>query len=98
MKALVQCPNCDLNLERQVGSFIGGIGLNTSVTFILMIIVLVGGFIWTKGEASVTKILIPLLAVSVCFPAWFYARSRLLWVALELIWWPLESGETSEVR
>jgi hypothetical protein len=28
----------------------------------------------------------------------FYARSRLLWVAFELIWWPLLPNETNEVR
>jgi len=87
------CPTCALNLERQVGSFIGGIGLNTIVTFVAIIVVLVAGFVWTRGEASVTRILIPLLAVSVALPLWFYARSRLLWVALELIWWPLADDE-----
>jgi len=85
-------------MERQVGSFIGGIGVNTVVTFALLLVVIVGGFIATRGEASVPKILLPALAVSVFVPLLFYARSRLLWVALELIWWPLEPDETTEVR
>lgn len=94
----LECPNCGLNLERQVGSFIGGIGLNTTVTFILLVVMLVGGFIWTGGEASVTRILIPMLLIATLFPLWFFVRSRLLWVALELIWWPLEENETTQVR
>ena len=94
----LRCPNCDLNLERQVGSFIGGIGLNTVLAFGALLIVIVGGFISTRGEASVTKILLPALAVSIFVPLFFYARTRLMWVALELIWWPLEPNETTEVR
>jgi uncharacterized protein (DUF983 family) len=91
-----RCPVCDLDLERQVGSFIGGVGLNTVVSFLALLAVIVFGFIGTGGEASVTRILIPALLVAALLPIWFYARSRLLWVALELIWWPLEPGETHE--
>lgn len=93
-----QCPTCSLNLERQVGSFIGGIGLNTVVSFVALIVVIGGGFIATSGEASITRILLPALAVATILPLAFYARSRLLWVALELIWWPLEPGELTGER
>lgn len=93
----LHCPNCGLNLERQVGSFIGGVGLNTIVAFGALILIIGIGFIATGGEASVPKILLPALAVSVLLPLFFYARSRLLWVALELIWWPLETDETTVV-
>lgn len=89
----VTCPHCSLNLERQVGSFIGGIGVNTVVSFVALIVVIVGGFIATGGEASVTRILLPALVVATLLPLLFYARSRLLWVAIELFWWPLEPGE-----
>lgn len=92
------CPNCDLDLERQVGSFIGGIALNTIGAFALLLLVIVFGFISTGGEASVGRILVPALLVSVLFPLVFYARARLAWVALELIWWPLETDETREVK
>jgi len=92
------CPSCGLDLERQVGSFIGGVGLNTILTLVLVIAVIVGGFIATGGDASVTRILLPALAVSIAVPLLFYARSRLVWVALELIWWPLERDETTQVR
>lgn len=88
------CPRCGLDLERQVGSFIGGVGLNTIVTLGLLLCVFVFGFIATSGEASVPKILLPAIAVATVVPVLFYARSRLLWVALELIWWPLAPGET----
>ena len=84
-------------MERQVGSFIGGIGLNTILAFVALFLIIVIGFISTGGEASVTRILLPALAVSLLLPVFFYARSRLLWVALELIWWPLAEHETTVV-
>lgn len=87
------CPRCGLDLERQVGSFIGGVGLNTIVAFACLIVILVGGFIATGGDGSVTGVLVPALVAAVVVPLVFYARSRLLWVALELRWWPLEAGE-----
>ncbi|MFT4989554.1 MAG: hypothetical protein ACI9BK_002329 [Acidimicrobiales bacterium] len=93
-----RCPNCNLDLERQVGSFIGGIGLNTTLAFGALLLVIVGGFIATGGEASISKILLPALGMAVFLPVMFYARSRLLWVAFELIWWPLLPNETNEVR
>ena len=54
-----RCPTCDLDLERQVGSFIGGIGLNTIFAFVVLLSVIIVGFIATGGEASVTRILLP---------------------------------------
>lgn len=87
------CPQCGFDLERQVGSFIGGVAVNTIITFGCLLAVIVGGFIVTGGRASVFGILVPALAVSVVLPLWFYARSRLLWVAIELFWWPVENQQ-----
>lgn len=87
------CPNCRLDLERQVGSFIGGIGLNTALSFTALVVMLTVGFIVTKGEPTIWNLLVPMVVVALVLPSWFYARSRLLWVAFELHFWPLEPGE-----
>ena len=87
------CPHCGLDLNRQVGSYIGGVGLNTIIAFGCLLATIVIGFIATGGEASVTRVLLPALGIAIVVPLVFYARSRLLWVALELRWWPLEPGE-----
>lgn len=91
-----ECPTCRLQLERKVGSFIGGIGLNTIVSFACLLAVIVGGFIATGGEASVTRILLPALAVALFVPLVFYASSRLLWVGIELIFWPLDDESANQ--
>ena len=41
----IQCPTCGLDLERQVGSVVGGVGLNTVVTFGALLLIIVVGFI-----------------------------------------------------
>lgn len=87
------CPNCGLDLDRQEGSLVGGVALNTIVAFGCLLAVIVVGFIATRGDASVTGILLPALAVALVVPLLFYASSRLLWVAFELHFWPLEPGE-----
>lgn len=87
------CPSCGLDLERQVGSFIGGVGVNTIVAFGSLVVVIVVGFILVGGDGPILAVLIPSLAVATIVPLSFYARSRLLWVALELRWWPLQPGE-----
>ena len=46
-----------------------------------------------RGVGFRIRILLPALAVATIVPLGFYARSRLLWVAIELRWWPLEAGE-----
>ena len=71
--------------------------MNTIAAFIVLLLVIVFGFIGTGGEASVTKILLPALSVALILPVALYARSRLLWVALELIWYPLDNEETTTV-
>lgn len=88
-----RCPHCGLDLERQVGSFIGGVGVNTIVAFACLLATIVIGFVATGGEASVTRVLLPALVVATVVPLGFYARSRLLWVAIELRWWPLQPDE-----
>lgn len=90
------CPQCGLFLERQVGSYIGGVGLNTIVSFALIIAAILVGLLVTWGERGVLPMLIPALAIAVLFPALFYARSRLLWIALELVFWPLKPDEITD--
>lgn len=92
------CPDCGLDLNRQDGSLVGAVGLNTIAAFGVLLVIIVAGFVWTRGEASVTRILIPALVASLAVPLLFYARSRLLWVAFELMFWPLAAGETRTVR
>lgn len=92
------CPTCTLDLERRVGSFVGGVGVNTVISFAVLLIVVIVGFGFTKGERSLLWVLLPALGSALVVPCFFYARSRLLWVAIEIMMVPLESAETTTVR
>lgn len=87
------CPHCGLDLERQVGAIVGGVGLNTIASLGVLLFTIVVGFIATDGDPTVFNVLLPALGLSILVPLIFFARSRLLWVALELRWWPLKPGE-----
>lgn len=89
------CPRCGLDLERQVGAYVGGVGVNTIVTFGAILVAVIVGFAITRGQGSVWPVLLPTLAVAVLLPIAFHVRSRLLWVAIELRYWPLEPGEVA---
>ncbi|MDZ7734422.1 MAG: DUF983 domain-containing protein [Acidimicrobiia bacterium] len=36
-----RCPRCDLRFEREPGTFVGAVGMNTIVSFVLLFVVLV---------------------------------------------------------
>ena len=59
-------------------------------------IAILGGLLVTRGENGALPLLLPALTVAVLFPVLFYARSRLLWIALELFYWPLKPDEIAD--
>lgn len=83
------CPRCDLDFERNPGAFIGGIGLNTSVTVIGLVLALLFSLIFIDGTWGV----VPLLAVAVVVPVVFFGTSKTLWVAFEYLVTPPDPRE-----
>jgi len=88
-----RCPHCHLEFERNPGAFIGGIGVNTTVTFILIIIAIVASFLLISSDHSVWWRILPGLVIALTFPVAFFASSKMLWIAIEYIWWPPAPGE-----
>ncbi|MEM7140719.1 MAG: DUF983 domain-containing protein [Actinomycetota bacterium] len=87
------CPRCGFEFERKPGHFVGAVGMSTIITFGLILLSVVGGVLimWPDPEA------VPLLAftlpIAVLFPILFHATARTLWVGIDLMMKPLESGE-----
>lgn len=90
-----RCPRCDLHFERQPGSFVGGVGLNTIVAFGALLITLVIAFIVTDADRTAAQVLIPTLIVGLAAPLAFFGSSKLVWVAIELLMLPLRPGEAT---
>jgi len=82
------CPQCNLHFERNPGAFIGGIGLNTVLTFVLIVVALVGSLVFIDGPWYAG--MAPLVAVALIVPLAFFTRSKTIWVALEYIFVPPE--------
>ena len=67
--------------------------MNTVVTFGAILASVIIGFAITRGQGSVWPVLAPTLAIAILLPVVFHVRSKLLWVAIELRYWPLEPGD-----
>lgn len=85
------CPRCDLNFERNPGAFIGGIGLNTSVTAIALIVAIILTLVFI--DADWYWMILPVVVVSTVLPLLFFASSKMLWLAFELKAMPPGPGE-----
>ncbi|MFT7599248.1 MAG: hypothetical protein ACI8TP_002177 [Acidimicrobiales bacterium] len=87
------CAGCGLHFERIEGHWIGAVGINTIVTFGLLAIVLVSGFIITFPEFPVGRLIFLGVGVSIVVPIVFHPSSRMLWTAIDLAMRPPEAGE-----
>lgn len=72
---------------------IGAVAMNTILTFGLLLLTLVVGFILTAPDFAVVPILVAGLAVAAVFPVFFYPFSQTTWTVIDLLMTPLEPGE-----
>lgn len=88
-----RCPTCTLRFERIEGHWIGSLGLNTTVVFGVMLVVLLGGSIATYPEVPLAPLLGAELSIALLGPLVFFPPSRTLWTAADLLMRPLAPGE-----
>jgi uncharacterized protein (DUF983 family) len=88
-----RCPTCGLASDREVGHWIGAIGINTIVSFALLGVVLVVGFVLTYPDIAVGPILLASLATAVLVPLIMWPYSQTLWMAIDLMMRPVRPEE-----
>lgn len=88
-----RCPRCGYLFERAEGQFIGAVGMNTIITFGVLLITLVIGFIVTADDIAVVPLVLIALAVGVIVPVIIFPFSKTTWTAIDLMMTPLEPGE-----
>jgi uncharacterized protein (DUF983 family) len=88
-----RCPRCGLEFERTEGHSIGYIGLNVIVSFTVLFLSMVVGFIATYPELPAGLLVTISVGVALVFPVLFLPFSRTLWIAIDLAMTPLEVGE-----
>ncbi len=92
------CPACGFRFERQPGHFVGAVGMSTIVTFGLLAVTLVSGFVLTAPDIAVVPLMVLGTGIAVLVPLAFHPLARTLWVAVDLAMNPLEPGEAVDPR
>lgn len=88
-----RCPTCGLATDRDVGHWIGAVGINTIISFGLLGLVLVIGFVVTYPDIAVVPLLVAGLATAVGVPLVLWPYSQTLWMALDLMMRPVRAEE-----
>lgn len=84
------CPDCELDFERNHGAFVGGVGVNTIVTFAIMLVALIVPLVILGPTAPWPWLVGPPIAAAVIVPLVFFRASKMLWVAFELFFQPVD--------
>jgi len=84
------CPDCELDFERNQGAFVGGVGVNTIVTFAIMLVALILPLVIFGPDAPWPSLVAPPLVAAIVVPFVFFRASKMLWIAFELFFQPLE--------
>lgn len=91
MKA--RCPRCDYPLRRVEGTEVGAVGVNTIVTFGLMLVVIVVTLVLTYPGVPALPLGLAAGAIAVVVPVAFYPLSWTVWVAVDLAMRPVEAAD-----
>lgn len=89
-----RCPRCQLEFERQEGTFVGAVGVNTILSFGLLLGIVITVFIVTYPDIPAGPWVFVAALAFAPVPVLLYPVSKTLWLAMELVMRPLEEGET----
>ena len=92
-----RCPKCGLHFEREEGYWTGAVAINTVVTELVFVTMMVVVVIWTWPDIPMVPLLVAAVALNAVFPLFFYPISKTVWVAIDLSLHPLEERELHEV-
>jgi len=90
-----RCPRCNLRFERIEGHWTGDLGINTIVSFGTLLIALIVGFLLSWPEAPGIALFIVAISIAGFVPLVFFPFSKTIWLAIDLIFRPLEPGEVA---
>lgn len=88
-----QCRNCGLRFERIEGHWIGAIGINTIVSFGVLLVSMILSVVVTFPDFPVAQLMIGHALLAIVFPILFFPISRTFWTAIDIAMRPLEPHE-----
>jgi uncharacterized protein (DUF983 family) len=92
------CPRCGFRLERIEGHWIGALGINTVVSFGVVLVAVVAAFVLTYSSESIAPAVATVVVIAVVTPLAFYPVSKTLWCAIDLAMRPLEPDDEVDPR
>jgi len=93
-----RCPRCNYPTTRVDDQWIGSLGINTIVSFTLLVLVIAVGFAVTYPDPPVGTLLAIAVAVAALFPVWFFPISKSLWSGIDLAMRPPEPSDDVDPR
>lgn len=93
-----RCPRCNFAIRRDDGHWIGAVGINTVVTFGLLLATLAIVFALTWSDRRGLPVFVSAFAVAAVVPVVFFGPSQTLWSAIDLAMRPLEPGDEVDPR
>ncbi|MEM7271599.1 MAG: DUF983 domain-containing protein [Actinomycetota bacterium] len=88
-----RCHRCGLTFERIEGHWIGAIGINTIVSFGILLGSLIVSLVVTFPDFPVAQLMVANIALAIAVPTLFFPVSRTLWTAIDIAMRPLEPHE-----
>jgi uncharacterized protein (DUF983 family) len=92
------CPTCGFRLERVEGQWLGALGINTTVSFAIVLVSVIVAFILTYDDASVGVAIGIVVAIAIVVPLLLFPVSKTLWCAIDLAMRPLEPDDDVDPR
>jgi uncharacterized protein (DUF983 family) len=89
------CPRCDLHFERVEGQWIGAIAMNTILTLLVLLGLIVVGFGLSYPDAPPKGLLVACVLSAALGPLLFHPFSRTIWLAIDLALRPVSADEIS---
>jgi uncharacterized protein (DUF983 family) len=90
------CPRCDLHFERVEGQWIGAIAMNTILTLLVLLGLIVVGFSLSYPDSPPPGLLVACLLAAGLGPLFWQPFSRTTWLAIDLAMRPVSAEEITE--
>lgn len=93
-----RCPRCNYPTTRSEDQWIGSLGINTMVSFTLLVGVIAVGFAVTYPDPPVATLLVVAVGVAALFPVFFFPISKSLWSAIDMAMRPPDPDDDVDPR